>query len=144
MKSATELRKELPGVLTQDFGWECPNSIAIKNSNSVLDAMEKYQLDATTVVQTAEIGIAFVWLSVLAPERYAHIECTNDGAVTGTRSNRNVDFNHPDFCKVWWISELTKQTGTPGVDCPGSGDLILSLEETIEHIRCFIWADYNQ
>jgi hypothetical protein len=91
----------------------------------------------------ADGGVGIIWQSIFTPGRYAHIECTNDGAVCGVRTDANCSIDDPNQFRFWWIGELCPENWDPTYTGPGPGELNLTTEEAIEHIRCFIWADYK-
>jgi hypothetical protein len=131
-----ELRESLRNLPTKCIDSDPPNQIAISNAKVILDQMEAHLLEATYLSHTADGGVGIVWHSVFTPGRYAHLECENNGSVTGVRADRKIeDHNNPDFCKFWWVTSLCR----PEED----GSLQLSLAEALEHIRCYIWADHK-
>lgn len=155
MLSVSELRDKL-GKFRESDGeyheYDLPNDLAIENTNRILDQMELHKLDATRIVLSAEGGVGLIWIGEIEPNRYLHIECCNDGAVTGVRSDRHTTLDcrkpSPEAFQFWWIRDLIRLDGRPGYECPGyecpdEGELVLTLDETLEHIRCYIWADYQ-
>jgi hypothetical protein len=120
-----------------------PNEIATANCTKVLGVMEAHNLDATRLGISADGGFGIIWQSIFTPGRYAHIECTNDGAVCGVRTDANCSIDDPNQFRFWWIGELCPENWDPTYTGPGPGELNLTTEEAIEHIRCFIWADYK-
>jgi hypothetical protein len=62
------------------YGAPVPNERSIANAIRVLDLLESLNLDPTRILPSAEggVGICFV-----REDRYADIECSNDGEVLG-------------------------------------------------------------
>jgi hypothetical protein len=134
-----ELVAQLDSLLTIDT----PNEIAIINARFVIEFM-KDNLEANRVVASSEVGIGIVWESEFNKGHYATIECANTGMVTGLTHDRNIaDCNDPAFMKFWWISEFNLDHGIIGVDRPDEHDLQLSLIESLEYIRHYIWANHD-
>src|ERR1039458_7696217 len=148
MIPVSQLRLELEGLPKEyyqpDLGTidRIPNEIATANCTKVLGVMEAHNLDATRLGISADGGFGIIWQSIFTPGRYAHIECTNDGAVCGVRTDANC-IDDPNQFRFWWIGELCPENWDPTYTGPGPGELNLTTEEAIEHIRCFIWADYK-
>ena len=143
-----ELIEQLDALLKLGKNWDSydadpPNETAIINARFVLEFM-RGNLEADRVIPCADGGVGIVWVSEFNKGHYAHIECNNTGAVTGVTHDRNVaDSNDPAFMKFWWISDFNLETGEPGIDRPDEHDLQLSLTESLEYIRHYIWANHD-
>lgn len=64
----------------------------------------------------------------------ATIRCMNSGGVSVSLTKSNTSL----FKKFWWISEFK-----PIENCNNNSVLQLDLNESLEHIRHFIWANHN-
>ena len=136
-KILAEIPKRFENGITVDY--DAPNETAITKATRILDQMHIQHIDASYITFTADGGIVIIWHSEITPGRYAHLECDNDGAVTGCRCNRYLEIKYPDFC-FWWVSDVTNQTP---MEENGDKSLRLNLVEALEHIRCYIFADHN-
>jgi hypothetical protein len=139
---------QLDSLLKLKKNWDSyesdpPNEQAMVNARCVLEYM-KDNLEANRVVPVADGGVGVVWVSEFNKGHYAHIECSNDGTVTGVTHDRNVlETNDPAFMKFFWISDFNKDEGEPGVDRPDETDLQLTIQESLEYIRHYIWANHD-
>ena len=64
------------------YGAPKPNQIAIQNATRVLAHMKPFDLALANIVPSAEGGIGFCFVN---DDRYADIECSNDGEIIGVR-----------------------------------------------------------
>jgi hypothetical protein len=94
------------------YGAESPNATAIALARDVLDRLHSDALTPERIVPSAEGGVAFVFR---APDRYADIECFNDGSVFAGSSGDTIP------TEVWPV-------GADGT----------SLGATIERIRTIL------
>lgn len=127
-----------------------PDEGALDNARRVLSAMEAHNLEGDQITQDERGGVNIVWNSQFNVGHEANIECTNDGIVTAYTINHNTD-----EMKFWWVREFVKfqwfntgvvtqgSWGEPGFDFPDPTELILTLEESMEYIRHFIWANHD-
>jgi hypothetical protein len=144
--SVPELRQLMGNTCTTGYGFEAPNDLATTNMNRILDRMEVQHLEAHHLTVSADGGWGIIWRGREVNDkrgRYCHIECANDGGVCGMRTDYSLPYDNPYSFKFWWISDLTLNDGEPGFTCAEPGELELTLEESLEHIRCYIWADYG-
>ena len=150
--SVPELRQRmnemhrLYGLESACHEFEKPNDVADANMNRILDQMEVQHLEANDLTMSGEDGWGVIWRGRPVNGnrgRYCHIECTNDGAVCAIRTDYSLPSTDPNIFQFWWISDVTLKNGKPGYTCADHGELELTLEETLEHIRCYIWADYG-
>ena len=116
MINITALREELATV-----------EQAQKNAKAILDALESHQLEASGLYIDAS-GVHITWENGHTPTRMVRIQCQFNGLVHGCATD---DY---ECVKRWDISGLT---------CTSWCGLTLSLDETIEYIRTFIWANHN-
>jgi hypothetical protein len=89
--SATILRTRVLGKLLHladlktnwdSYGAPRPNQIALENAGRILQTMKPFDLSLANVVPSAEGGIGFCFVN---GNRYADIECSNDGEIIGVR-----------------------------------------------------------
>jgi hypothetical protein len=106
---------------------------AVNSMLAVVDALEKRNLKFDHNKQT-EQGASFVWENGFNKTHRAEIICFNSGAVVGTTS----DTEAPDTKKVWFISDLSAVLPVPEVN-----PLLLTLDESLEFVRHWIWANHN-
>lgn len=64
------------------YGAPSPNAVAISHAERVLKLLEANDLFPTRVLPSTEGGIGFCFVQ---GNRYADIECTNDGEILGVR-----------------------------------------------------------
>ena len=148
MTAFGELRSQLAALLTYQKNWDSydadpPNALVMERMRTILNEMEVLDIHASRVVASSQSGAAISWsgeFGAFNGSRYAHIECCNDGSVTAVASDHKLPANE---LRVWWITEFTNPEGEAGYSRPGEGELQLTLAESLEHIRCFIWANYE-
>jgi hypothetical protein len=133
METIDVLRLQLEAQTSLTKNWDSydadpPNSLAIANMRTVLESMATQQLDASRVVPSAEGGLGVVWMSEFGLSRLAYIECCNDGSAGAVTSD------NAGAVQVWYIGDIHR----------GDVDsVVLTLEETLERIRHFIWANHD-
>jgi len=148
MESISVLREQLAELSTLEKDWdsygaEPPNAIAIENTRKVLDRMEHHNLEASRVLPDACNGAGVVWVGTFDKNRYADIACGNDGSVVALTSDQSKILSEPSSMRMWYVSDMHVDDGQCDEPSPSPGDLVLTLEETLEQIRYFIWVDYN-
>jgi hypothetical protein len=119
------------------YGAEPPNELALKNLRTVVEATKARGLEATRIMPSAENGAGIVWMGTFNKGNYAHIECTNDGGVAAVTSDPAACDD--DHIRVWLVSDLNQDDP----ELPEPYALRLTLAETLEAIRTFLWADYR-
>ena len=138
-----EASTRLTELLTLPKNWNSydadpPNEAAMINTCLVLGFMAAHKLEADRVLADANGGVGIVWVSAFNKGHQAHIICTNKGTVTAATWDAGDDF------KFWWVSDFNLLGATdPGYDYPDEGDLQLNIQETLEYIRHYIWANHD-
>ena len=121
-------------------GPEQPNNIAYRNALDLLAAMERHSIECTAIYPLANGGFEFAWFGSNRPH-HASLECANDGTVIGSSYDATTLFDvNDDVLKFWWVSNFNLATGEP---VPDKDALQLSLEETLEFIRHWVWANHD-
>lgn len=113
-----------------------PSSFAIKNMLAILDGMVVHNLDGSQIVNSVD-GLSITWEFGFNKTHEAEIKCYNSGLVVGTSINIAAD-TWDKGEKVWWIHELS-----PLNVIEFENSLILTLAESLEYIRHFIWANHE-
>jgi hypothetical protein len=101
---------------------------------AILKAMAKHNLDATKIVdlEGSLDVISILWQDGFNATHKVLLMCpNNDGQVIG----QATDSADPTWEKMWIVSDLSPE-GNEGV-------LRLTLDETLEYVRHFIWANHN-
>lgn len=120
------------------YGADPPNEASAINAFLIFGYMVAHKLEADGVLADTEGGIGIVWVSEFNKGHRAHIQCTNEGTVTAVSWDDDGDF------KFWWVSDFNLLGATnPGFDCPDEGELQLNIQETLEYIRHYIWANHD-
>jgi hypothetical protein len=117
-----------------------PTKIAAKHMVALFDGLEKHNLDASHVSITDEFS-AVVWENGFNKSHRVEIMCYNCGAVVG----KATDTDKPDWCKIWFVSDLCfVNDGLPELlPPPETRPLLLTMAESLEYVRHFIWANHN-
>lgn len=117
MQTTTQLREQAASKVSSPETFEILCEI--------LDAMDRHHLEASGVDQD-EDGVAIEWISEFNKGNIVTLTINADGTVLGIAMGSAV--------KVWTVAEY-EMTSHPA--------LCLSLAETLEYIRHFIWANHN-
>jgi len=138
MKSCSELEAQTRQCAGLEKDWDSygadpPNIISVGKTLSVLKEMQSRLIEASAVVPDASGGLGIVWAR---PGKYAALEVLNDGTVSGVVSNHHVGGD----MKIWYVDELTPLSAREDIE-PGA--LYLTLPESLEFIRTFMWAIYD-
>jgi hypothetical protein len=80
-------------------------------------------------------GHGVLWENGFNKTHRAEIFCFNSGAVVG----KSWDTEQPDNIKVWLVKDLSDNITLSTFTKP----LLLTLDETIEYVRHWIWANHN-
>ena len=64
------------------YGAPAPSEVAVENAVRILEHMRPFDLTVASMVPSAEGGIGFCFVK---DDRYADIECSNDGEIIGVR-----------------------------------------------------------
>jgi len=125
---------ELFNALTElGFSTNAPNFTALHNAATFLGEMDYHQLDASGIDGGELVGVHLHWKSPFNGNRaIAFFE--EDGSVTVATGNAIAD---PDEIRTWWVNDFEKPF------LYSEDALNLSMRETIEHLRCVLWADYT-
>lgn len=102
-----------------------PSTFAIDHMFSVLVSMSSHNLEASRIKITAD-SISIVWENGFNVGHSAEIICHNDGSVRGKAINE-------EYTKDWQVSDFAAERQI----------FFLTLDETLEYIRHFIWANHN-
>ena len=105
-----------------------PSQKAVCHMLSILEHMVEHELEASKLL-CIEDGFKIVWADGFNVGHKIEIHCSNSGMVVGKATGTNPDTN-----KIWIVSDLS-----PTVE----GNLLLTLDETLEYIRHFIWANHD-
>jgi hypothetical protein len=97
---------------------------AVSNMLSVMEEMVSHNLEASRIVNS-ESGLSIVWEDGFNVGHRAEIICCNDGSVIGKTINE-------EKVKMWRVSGFKNELV-----------FSLSLAETLEYVRHFIWANHN-
>jgi hypothetical protein len=142
--SFQELREQLEALRTllpdwDSYGAEVPNEWSLTTCKDILHLLETdHKLEADKVVADVDGGVAIFWKDMVFNKgRNAYIGCLNDKTVWVTLSNANIPTTDPGWFKFWYVSELTE------VNEDITNYLFLDIDESIELIRHFIWADFR-
>jgi hypothetical protein len=106
---------------------------ALSNMAAVSAGLEERNLEFSQNKQTDQ-GASFVWENGFNKTHKAEIICFNSGAVVGIASDTEM----PDQKKVWFVKDLSTFLPTPEAK-----PLLLTLDESIEYVRHWIWANHN-
>lgn len=98
---------------------------------AIQQALTAHNLSVTIRYDSA-IGHVFRWENGFNKSHIVELVCLHSGLVVG----KATDTNNPEWKKDWWVSEF----------CPvvEYAPMYLSLDETIEYIRHFIWANHGE
>jgi hypothetical protein len=118
-----------------------PNAVARGLALQFLVGMQLHNLECVRVVSLYDGGYGFIWAGCHNTSYYAHIECVNDGVVTGLAYDHN-DHDYRNM-KFWWVKEFVMESGESEYTIPGDKELVLTLAETLEFIRHWMWANHN-
>lgn len=110
-----------------------PKGIAIDHLISIVEEMVKHDLEASYIGTTKD-GIGIVWEGGFNETRRIELMCFNTGLVVGGA----IDSVDSTLNKIWWISGLS-----PLLEQEHDSFIILSLDETLEFVRHYIWADHK-
>jgi hypothetical protein len=118
----------------QPSTWEYKATpVAVDHMLSIMEGMVKHDLEASRIAVKPE-SVSVVWENGFNRAHAVEIICFNCGAVMG----KATDTDQPDWCKTWWISGLCNPLPS-GCTHP----LFLTLDESLEYVRHFIWANHN-
>ena len=101
----------------------------VKGLCTFLEHMADNNLEATQIAD-ASYGIKIIWKNGFNKTHIVEVTFYNDGLVVGLA----YDVDKPGWDKEWLVTELSG---------PKEGYLRLSIDETLEYIRHFIWANHN-
>ena len=114
-------------------GWlYAPSPVAVSHLLSLLERMVPHNLEASRIINNIE-GLLLTWEEGFNKLHYVEIQCYNAGLVVA----RAIDYESKEI-KIWWIEELS-----PLNPVEHETNLILSLDETMEYIRHFVWANHS-
>ena len=106
-----------------------------KNLCSILERMVEHNLEATEIVDSDRFGIAIIWENGFNQTHRIEMHCSGSNAFVMCVATDSAD---PTWKKEWIVKEYSVFTETsPGVS------LVLTIDETLEYIRHFIWANHS-
>jgi len=100
---------------------------ALESATAILNALENHQLEASGLY-IDQSGVHITWENGHSPTRMVKIQCQFNGLVHGRATD--------DY-------ECIKRWDIQGLGLEQWNELKLSLDETVEYIRHFIWANHN-
>jgi len=103
-----------------------------------LETMLDHQLEATRIEDDGDGSIRIVWENGFNKTHTATVTFFFFGPVIGEALDAD-----PSFEKLWSVKELTPHTGQLK-PLNGNDDILeLTIAETLEYIRHFIWANHT-
>jgi hypothetical protein len=110
-----------------------PTPAAAKNLLALIEACAAHNLSVSYTSLTDEFS-SLVWEDGFNKTHRVEIMCYNCGVVVG----KATDTDEPDGARVWFIPELSDDL-PPATTRP----LLLTLDESLEYVRHYIWANHN-
>jgi hypothetical protein len=101
--------------------------------NAVFECMKKHDLEHNRTTVSADYSSIF-WEDGFNKTRTIELRCFNSGLVAGFADD-SADRSE----KIWWVSDLLQGRSLPNFE----DILLLTLDETLEYVRHFIWANHN-
>jgi hypothetical protein len=97
-----------------------------------LDRMIERDLEATRIEDDGDGSVRIVWENGFNKTHVVHVTFFFFGPVVGEA----MDSADPTFEKMWVVSDLSKPNERRDM-------LELTIDETLEYIRHFIWANHT-